>query len=290
MASWTPERSTMLSMLLDKVVGTPEMIHIRQDFCRISDCILSSGNESKKYFTGSKAEGLDLPGSDKDYMLDVNNELGIRVTQSMQERPGISTEHLLFLCTENVPICFATLRFINHIVDPFFFAVSRNINGVPHLSSCMLVQDAFSFVQNNSAEGETHARQGPSVEHWTEYCDKPASGNDRVISIHCPFWPDGALEWIQRLRKFGWPMAHDISSIVDFGCHLVPVGHPNSPRNAMEWQISFSVAEKILVWSFNQVQMQCYAVMKILLKEFINVKCSPQNRVLCSCFIKTFLF
>ena len=58
----------------------------------------------------------------------------------------------------------------------------------------------------------------------------------------------------------------------------------------MEWRISFSVAERTLVWSFNHVQMQCYAVMKLILKEFINPHCSPPCRVLCSYFIKTFLF
>ena len=61
-------------------------------------------------------------------------------------------------------------------------------------------------------------------------------------------------------------------------------------RKLAEWRISFSVAERTLVWSFNHIQMQCYAVMKILLKEFIKKKCSPQNQVLCSYFIKTFLF
>ena len=50
------------------------------------------------------------------------------------------------------------------------------------------------------------------------------------------------------------------------------------------------MAERELVWSFNHVQIQCYAIMKIILKEFINVRCSPQNQVLCSYFIKTFLF
>ena len=58
----------------------------------------------------------------------------------------------------------------------------------------------------------------------------------------------------------------------------------------MEWRISFSVAERTLVWSFSHVQIQCYAIMKIILKEFINPHCSPDNRVLCSYFIKTFLF
>ena len=38
------------------------------------------------------------------------------------------------------------------------------------------------------------------------------------------------------------------------------------------------------------VQIQCYAVMKVILKEFIKMKCNPQNQILCSYFIKTFLF
>ena len=70
----------------------------------------------------------------------------------------------------------------------------------------------------------------------------------------------------------------------------MPVGHPHSDTDMMEWRISFSVAERTLVWSFNHVQMQCYAFMKLILKEFINPQCSPLCRVLCSYFIKTFLF
>ena len=70
--------------------------------------------------------------------------------------------------------------------------------------------------------------------------------------------------------------------------NLVPVGHPHSDMQEMEWRISFSLAERALVWSFNHAQMQCYAIMKIILKEFIKVRCRPQNQVLCSYFIKTF--
>ena len=73
MTSWTPARSILLSQLLDDVVGTEEMVRIRQDFCRISDCIRSTGINTNYYFTGSKAEGLDLPGSDKDFMCDINH-------------------------------------------------------------------------------------------------------------------------------------------------------------------------------------------------------------------------
>ena len=82
-----------------------------------------------------------------------------------------------------------------------------------------------------------------------------------------------------------------MENIVNFGFHLVSVGHPLSPMKSLEWRISFSNAERRLVWSFNHIQLQCYAVMKLILKEFVKVKCSENTKdVLCSYFIKTFLF
>ena len=45
------------------------------------------------------------------------------------------------------------------------------------------------------------------------------------------------------------------------------------------------------MWSFNHTQLQCYAVMKLILKEFVKTKCAEKYKsVLCSYFIKTFLF
>ena len=45
------------------------------------------------------------------------------------------------------------------------------------------------------------------------------------------------------------------------------------------------------MWSFNHTQLQRYAVMKLILKEYVKTKCDEKHkRVLCSYFIKTFLF
>ena len=114
MENWAPEKSTFLSKLLDEVVGTQEMVDTRQDFCKLYDCVRASGDDTPIHFTGSKAEGLDLPGSDRDYMLTINDEFKIKVTQSLHERPRNSrSAHLIYLCTEGVPPCFALLRFVN---------------------------------------------------------------------------------------------------------------------------------------------------------------------------------
>ena len=287
MASWTPGRSATLSLLLDEVVGTAEMVKTRQDFCRLDDSLVSFVRIMAVYYTGSKAEGLDLPGSDHDYMLDITDEFNIKVVQTVQNTHGLSSQNILHVCTENVPPGFALLRIDTHCHDPFLLRVSQRINGVPHLSSVIYMRERL---QSENQKDETVVIQGPSIESWSEYADKSKSGIDNVPSIHCPFWPSGAEEWIQRPRHYGWPTSNDIAYITNFGCHLVSVGHPLSPRKEMEWRISFSAAERTLVWPFNHVQIQCYAILKIILKEFVKVKCNPQNYVLCSYFIKTFLF
>ena len=83
----------------------------------------------------------------------------------------------------------------------------------------------------------------------------------------------------------------DREEIVGFGFHLVAVGHHLSPMKEVQWRISFSIAERTLVWSFNHTQIQCYAFMKLILKEFIKVNSTENTKgVLCSYFIKTFLF
>ena len=252
MANWTPERSVTLSLLLDEVVGTAEMINTRQEYCKIHDCLQSSIRTKAVYYTGSKAEGLDLPGSDHDFMLDINDELNIKVVQTVQDTHDSSSRNILRVCTENVPPGFAILRIETHCHDPFLLRASQGINGVPHLSSVLFMHERL---KNQDQRYITVVIQGPSIEAWSEYDDKSESGTDRVQSIQCPFWPNGAEEWIERPRFYGWPTPSDIADIVNFGCHLVPVGHPLSPRKEMEWRISFSVAERTLVWSFNHVQI-----------------------------------
>ena len=289
MSSWGPHHSAMLSLLLDDVTGNEEAVGITQDYCRLHDFL----HPFPTYYTGSKAEGLDLTGSDDDYMADYNNICSMKVVQSLHDMSEASFCNVFLLSTENVKPGFAFLCCINYqIYNPLLTSALQCINGVQYLSSDLMVHSASSIhnISTNNITNTTSKRQGPSLETRLEYQDQSTEGMDHVMSIHCQFWPNDALEWIRRPRHFGWPTSHDISAIVDFGCHLVPVGHPHSDTKTLEWRVSFSVAERTLVWSFNHIQMQCYAVMKIILKELIKKRCSTQNQVLCSYFIKTFLF
>ena len=287
MADWSPEHNTYLSALLDDVTGTNEVVTIRRDYCKIIDCMLSANPENANcYYTGSKAEGLDLHGSDNDFMIDINNLADIEVSESLQDLVRSTRRNKLLIVTENVPPAFVMMKCVT-LQHPLLLRSAVPMNTESYLSSQQVVSSNWRPFQKTT----TSRIQGPSVKTWNEYADTSKSGQDNVPSILCQFWPTSAAEWKDRPRHYGWPSQRDREYIERFGCHLVPIGHPLSERKSLEWRLSFSIAERTLVWSFNHTQLQCYAVMKLMLKEFVKTKCAEKYKsVLCSYFIKTFLF
>lgn len=104
--------------------------------------------------------------------------------------------------------------------------------------------------------------------------------------MKCDYWPETAKPWIRRCNEKGWPSDIVVNQIVKSGCHVVPIG--SCPENELEWRISFSVAEQKIIYSFNHSQFLCYGLLKLFLKEVINV--NNKTPVLCSYFLKTAMF
>ena len=291
----TQEQNKYLSCLLDDVTGTEEMVETRKDFVKMHDCAVASNKSGVQvYFTGSQAEGLVLPGSDVDFMIDINNIYDIDVSESLQDLVQSTRANKFLIVADNVPPAFVRLKPCR-VGYPILLYSLENMGGSAFLSSQRFIALLYAYDTEEAPlelldEYYFHTRkiQGPSLEAWNPY---GGEGIDNVYSIRCNFWPTTATEWKERRRQYSWPAMQDKEHIVQFGCHLVSIGHPLSSSKSIEWRLSFSIAERILVWSFNHTQMQCYAVMKLILKEFVKVKCTQQNKgVLCSYFVKTFLF
>ena len=172
-------------------MGTEEMVRIRQDYCRIFDCITSTGFNTNYYFTGSKAEGLYLPGSDKDFMFDINIMRNMQVIQTEQDIPDAAQCNLFLMSTENVRPCFAMLRSVRPIGARHLLNACQDIDNSLYLSSYLYVHNAEKEF-NKSKPHIATTTQGPSVEDWSLYMDKSQSGHDNVFSIHCSFWSDAA--------------------------------------------------------------------------------------------------
>ncbi|XP_052077025.1 uncharacterized protein LOC127715047 [Mytilus californianus] len=126
---------------------------------------------------------------------------------------------------------------------------------------------------------------------WTVHgpCVTDVNGlYDFANCLHCKLWITPAKQWVTRSNN-SWPRFDVKQAIVNHGVLFVPVGVKESSQEDLEWRISFSVGEKLLMYSFTHTQLLCYALLKILLKDVIALYIDCQE-LLCSYFMKTILF
>ena len=111
--------------------------------------------------------------------------------------------------------------------------------------------------------------------------------SDMVECFHCPLWPTFAR------RDFCIDQNNDKSfraeNIRSSGCHVVPIAHPKSKNPDLEFRMSFSVAERLLIQNWNEKQMEIYFVCKQLFKRYFYA-CTNLEKGLCSYFAKTIIY
>ena len=112
---------------------------------------------------------------------------------------------------------------------------------------------------------------------------------DHAYCLQCDVWPDNARSSVQRMHENSWPAPDIINSIIKDGILFVAIGSKKAFFENLEWRISFSLAEKRLIHSMNHAQFLCYGLLKIFLKEAIDVN-EDVKGLLCSYFLKTSLF
>jgi hypothetical protein len=99
-------------------------------------------------------------------------------------------------------------------------------------------------------------------------------------------WPNSANSFISRRKPKNWPSNSLLENIKSQGCDVAPVGHYDSKQNDIQWRIFFP-GEQSLFLDLTDVQILCYALVKIILKEALN---TSQREVVSSFHIKHVLF
>ena len=151
-------------------------------------------------------------------------------------------------------------------------------------STCVNINGAFcissSRYRDKTCEFQTFRPHGP--------CTSGRIGSTDIDHAHClvsDFWPPIACSWINRCNL--WPAPHVVDQIVKSGCHVVAIGHKLSKHVENEWRISFSKAETKLVYSMNHTQFLTYGLLKLFLKEILNIGLDEDEKLLCSYHVKT---
>ena len=92
---------------------------------------------------------------------------------------------------------------------------------------------------------------------------------DTVHAFRCNAWPREAVSWAQKHSRGNWPEQSLIDKAVNSGFFLVPVGYKLSETENLEWIISLSLTERLLMFSMNMTQLKCYVVLKIIMKSLV---------------------
>ncbi|VDI58738.1 Hypothetical predicted protein [Mytilus galloprovincialis] len=218
--------------------------------------------------TDSFGEGLQMKGSDVDVMFVMNNmEVsedthiyckvdGIYFTMEIEDtQPGFTKLRLAHCNYQNI------FEDCEEIGSNFYFSNS-----------------SFKQAFKNNTLPTVH---GP--------CVSDESGIvDCAYCLHSKLWIKPAKQWVTR-SKNEWPCYYVKQTIVKHGVLFVPIGVKGSAKEDLEWRISFSVGEKMLINTFTHTQLLCYVLMKIVLKDIIDLD-RDCKELLCSYFIKTILF
>ena len=224
-------------------------------------------------YSGSRAEGLRFESSDDDWMFIYRI---IKVIQS-DSYTAIYDSNMTLLLMENemTKPGFALLKLIGESTHRAVRQSTENIlNG--RYVSCKRWRELHTK-HSEFTHGPCVSFAIGSLEYDLAYC------------LRCDIWPADAQDCIRRLHQSSWPSHNIILSIVNDGVLFVPIGSKQSIFENTEWRMSFSLAEKKLIYAMNHTQFLCYGLLKIFLKEAIDT--NPEVKgLLCSYFMKTALF
>ncbi|XP_048770112.2 uncharacterized protein LOC125676262 [Ostrea edulis] len=264
---------------LCRIVGTSEQVRMRRDLIDIDETVANkvrTSNQDMRMWSGSQREGFRLKGSDVDFMYWFNNHPVIW-DLSQTQFYNVHRQTLVLSVSSESPPGFTLLQLLTRRADIRVLSALVTVNGGLYISSSKYREITCSEVVPNST---VHGPCGSGTVGSLEY--------DNAHCFACDFWPPSASSWIDRCHT--WPQPQVVRDIVRSGCHFVAIGHKLGNHESIEWRISFSQAEQILVYSMNHCQFLTYGLLKLLLKEVINNGVGDNEKLLCSYHMKTAVF
>ncbi|VDH97230.1 Hypothetical predicted protein [Mytilus galloprovincialis] len=254
----------LYSYMCHGIIGTEEHVKTIRMMNNIRDFL----NRHRSFLTitsGSLGEGIQMRGSDVDMMY-VNTFIEVSEDVNIQ---FISGTVYFTMASEDTSSCFTKLSIL-HSNDRSILNLCNKIGSDYFLSGLK--------VKESSRNKLYPILHGPCIS------DKFGIF-DMAFTVRSKSWITQADQWITR-SKNGWSNYDLKQCIVKHGVLFVPIGLKGSKQEDLEWRISFSVGEKLLIYSFTHTQLICYALLKIVLKDVINTDMHCKD-LLCSYFIKT---
>lgn len=271
-------------------VGDPDVQKIRRHVMDVMDLVNCCNAQTEVIRSGGCAEGFRIRGTDVDVMY---VDKLIKVVAETPKNVELYVAVVRLVLSSDVPPGYVKLAVLTPSAPLQQIREStKRVSGDYFLSSELYVR----WHQRLNPEGIVH---GPCVMERTEQ----GADHDMAFCLEYKDWPAYANEWIERKRQHGWPAQKLVRKIKNIGCHLMAIGPKKLQSDfssddmgnstwigdPLQWRMSFSVAEKHLVYSFNNTQFLTYGIFKLLNQEVFS-----QDQIvkdcLCSYFLKTAVF
>ena len=274
--------STQLS-LNGKTERGAKIVH---SFVTLEEVLLTTAFKEAVYYGGSTGEATLQKGSDMDVMIVAPD---ILVTENANYRCSEDKfGHVFLMVRDKSSPVYVKLKPLKlDEEDPDINIILDKSAGGDTLASSEKYVN-YVVERHVKLHGNEHFQNGPcasfvsksNIGHWTWEIDF-------AYAFKCTSWPNDTEEWFARPRQNGWPSGEILEKIRKLDCHVVATGNPLSPSRNVEWRISFMLAERELVRSFNEMQLKCFS----LLKTILHSKISPSfPDHLSSYHMKTTLF
>lgn len=261
----------MYKYMCENIVGSEKYVNTIRMLINVRDSLTT--NDLNVVITGgSFGEGLDIHGGDIDIVL-------------VQRNIEVSEER-----TFTVDLCKTYFKMETETTHPGYTMLllifSSDINACQH---CKKLNGKYYFSNVLFKQLFLDSKIGINIIHGP--CLSTEDGDfDYAHALHSKLWISAAEDWITRSKNL-WPSYEVKQTIVKHGVLFVPVGYKGSPREELQWRISFNVGERILIYTFAHTQLLCYRLMKILLKDVINKLIHVQyHEIICSYALKTLVF
>ena len=264
----------------------------------IVDSLMFRRTGLRQIMSGSRAEGTYISASDVDRMQILHD---ILVVNDPDEEVESHCQNTFFLnkTYSNPGYTRLQLSVGNSLAHDTFGDFKDIMEVTPEgvfLSSEKFVKYQYDHHELPAKAAKTLKRHGPCLSGEDEniygFHNKNPEENlelDMAFSLLCNSWPDKEMEWFTRERKHYWPSENLINKIRKEDCHVVPVGDQTSKQPSLDWRLSFLLGERELIWNFNDTQIQCYIILKLLIKIYVYEKEEMKEQV-SSYHMKTTVF
>ncbi|XP_065930144.1 protein mab-21-like [Magallana gigas] len=266
-------------------IGTPTEVTVRrevEDMAEMTQIPVQVDNGFRIITSGSRREGFRFKSSDIDMMLWFTNHKVI-TELSQSSVYDLLTHSIILIEDTDTPPGFVRLQILTSLRNRIIELSVVSFNDGMYIS-CVRWRQKMLTLWSKIITFNNVKTHGPCANGFIYNLE-----TDYANCFHCSHWSRLTCHWRKRCTLHHWPPNHVFGDILKNGCHFVPIGNKiSADENELDWRLSFSQAEQKLVCSMNHTQFLCYGLLKIFLKEVINL--DIEETFMCSYYVKTTMF